>query len=117
MKFADERPYSLVVDERFYNVAILQMKFADERPRLCQMDLVIHTWRGACGDSEDRSVSRVLSQWGVCGASAFNFWMVFVCDSMSGGFGGLPVRFHGLMGCNDWEIRMASWCLAVRGLK
>ena len=51
------------------------------------------------------------------GALAFDFWMALVCDSMADGFGGLPVRFHGLTVCDDWEMHVAGWCLGVRGLK
>ena len=43
------------------------------------------------------------------GAMAFDTWMAFVCDSMSDGFGSLPVRFHGL-----W-VAMTGRCMWPAG--
>ena len=42
--------------------------------------------------------------------------MALVCDSMSDGFGRLPVRFHGLLACADWAMHADGWCLGVRFL-
>ena len=39
-----------------------------------------------------------------------------MCESMSGGFGVLPVRFRGLMACGNWAVHVADWCVGVRYL-
>ena len=40
--------------------------------------------------------------------------VALVCDCMSDGVGGFPMRFHGLMGFDDWVVHVAGWwCLGV----